>query len=221
MDIEKEKSAFLDIYKYYPSAIKFTFDVENECFVLSKKNPLDHEVATISQMNQQWLAWLRRAKLEYEKLNGCVVDFQKEKIAHEKHLLSQGVDFKYLPNIQYNELENVYELIEWCEEYSEALNEINSSWCTWQAAKAQAVPEVVDVGRLQDRITELLDERQELYAQLDRTEEDSKRINFLADKNQWIANVQLPREIVERNLSSLRNAIDRAMDLAAQEPTND
>ena len=69
------------------------------------------------------------------------MDIQKEKIAHEKHLLSQGVDFKYLPNIQYNELENVYELIEWGEEYSEALNEINSSWCTWQAAKAQAVPE--------------------------------------------------------------------------------
>ena len=69
------------------------------------------------------------------------MDIQKEKIAHEKHLLSQGVDFKYLPNIQYSELENVYELIEWDEEYSEALNEINSSWYTWQAAKAQAVPE--------------------------------------------------------------------------------
>ena len=66
------------------------------------------------------------------------MDLQKEKIAHEKHLLTQGVDFKYLPNIQYNELENVYELIEWDEEYGEALNEINSSWCTWQAAKAQA-----------------------------------------------------------------------------------
>ena len=69
------------------------------------------------------------------------MDIQEEKIAHEKHLLSQGVDFKYLPNIQYSELENVYELIEWDEEYSEALNEINSSWCTWQAAKAQTVPE--------------------------------------------------------------------------------
>ena len=69
------------------------------------------------------------------------MDIQKEKIAHEKHLLSQGVDFKYLPNIQYSELENVYELIEWDEEYSEALNEINSSWCTWQAAKAKVVPE--------------------------------------------------------------------------------
>lgn len=69
-----------------------------------------------------------------------MIDIEKEKIVHEKHLLSQGVDFKYLPNIQYNELENVYELIEWCEEYSEALNEINSSWCTWQAAKAQAIP---------------------------------------------------------------------------------
>ena len=66
MDIEKEKSVFLGIYKYYPSAIKFTFDVENECFVLSKKNPLDHEVEVMSQMNQQWQAWLRRAKLEYE-----------------------------------------------------------------------------------------------------------------------------------------------------------
>ncbi|WP_296279819.1 DUF551 domain-containing protein [uncultured Acinetobacter sp.] len=73
------------------------------------------------------------------------MEIQKEKIAHEKHLLSQGVDFKYLPNIQYNELENVYELIEWDEEYSEALNEINSSWCTWQAAKAQAVPEWISV----------------------------------------------------------------------------
>ena len=73
MDIEKEKSAFLDIYKYYQSAIKFTFDVENECFVLSKKNPLDHEVEVMSQMNQQWLAWLRRARLEYEKLDGFVV----------------------------------------------------------------------------------------------------------------------------------------------------
>ena len=30
LDIEKEKSAFLDIYKYYQSAIKFTFDVKNE-----------------------------------------------------------------------------------------------------------------------------------------------------------------------------------------------
>ena len=74
-----------------------------------------------------------------------VMDLQKEKIAHEKHLLSQGVDFKYLPNIQYSELENVYELIEWDEEYSEALNEINSSWCTWQAAKAQAVPKWISV----------------------------------------------------------------------------
>lgn len=85
------------------------------------------------------------------------MDINKEKIAHEKHLLSQGVDFKYLPNIQYNELENVYELIEWDEEYSEALNEINSSWCTWQAAKAQAVPEWVNVDdRLPNRQVNVL-----------------------------------------------------------------
>ena len=81
------------------------------------------------------------------------MDLQKEKIAHEKHLLSQGVDFKYLPNIQYNELENVYELIEWDEEYSEALNEINSSWCTWQAAKADTDDQItVSYERLQELI---------------------------------------------------------------------
>lgn len=98
---------------------------------------------------------------------------QKEKIAHEKHLLSQGVDFKYLPNIQYNELENVYELIEWDEEYSEALNEINSSWCTWQAAKAQAVPEWINVNLLSPQVdTEVLvcvgdDVKTAIYRDLD------------------------------------------------------
>ena len=39
-------------------------------------------------------------------------------------------------------------------------------WQMWQAS-AQAVPEGFEIGRLQDRITELLDERQDLYAQLD------------------------------------------------------
>ena len=74
MDIEKEKSVFLDIYKYYPSAIKFTFDVENECFVLSKKTPLDHEVATISQMNQQWWAWLACAKSKAQAVPKGLID---------------------------------------------------------------------------------------------------------------------------------------------------
>lgn len=36
-----------------------------------------------------------------------------------------------------------------------------------EPAKAQAVPDGFEIGRLQDRIVELLDERQELYAQLD------------------------------------------------------
>ena len=36
----------------------------------------------------------------------------------------------------------------------------------WQAAKAQAVPAEFEIGRLKDQITELLDERQDLYAQI-------------------------------------------------------
>lgn len=36
----------------------------------------------------------------------------------------------------------------------------------WGEAKAQAVQQSFEIGRLQDRITELLDERQDLYAQI-------------------------------------------------------
>ena len=55
------------------------------------------------------------------------------------------------------------------------------------------------------------EEFEQLQAQLDKAQKDSKRIDFLADKNQFVANVIMPREIVERNLSSLRDAIDEAM----------
>ncbi|MDC4730811.1 hypothetical protein NQ785_08610 [Acinetobacter baumannii] len=39
-------------------------------------------------------------------------------------------------------------------------------WSFWNKAKAQAVQQSFEIGRLQDRITELLDERQDLYAQI-------------------------------------------------------
>ncbi|MDQ8917365.1 hypothetical protein RFH39_04005 [Acinetobacter baumannii] len=42
----------------------------------------------------------------------------------------------------------------------------NDMWMAWFEAKAQAVPDSFEIGRLQDRITELLDERQDLYAQI-------------------------------------------------------
>lgn len=41
---------------------------------------------------------------------------------------------------------------------------------------------------------------------------DSKRIDWLADPNNNIGNVQLPSEVVENNLYSLRDAIDAAME---------
>ncbi|SUU42166.1 Uncharacterised protein [Acinetobacter baumannii] len=44
---------------------------------------------------------------------------------------------------------------------------LNGAWFGWQEkAKAQAVQQSFEIGRLQDRITELLDERQDLYAQI-------------------------------------------------------
>lgn len=40
---------------------------------------------------------------------------------------------------------------------------------------------------------------------------DTKRIDWLADTDNMVGNVQLPREIVEANVHSLRAAIDAAM----------
>ncbi|HUH57473.1 MAG TPA: hypothetical protein VL020_03035 [Pseudomonadales bacterium] len=40
---------------------------------------------------------------------------------------------------------------------------------------------------------------------------DKARLDWLADVDNTIGNVQLPRDIVERNLGSLRDGIDEAM----------
>ncbi len=50
------------------------------------------------------------------------------------------------------------------------------------------------------------DEMQELL-------KDKSRLDWLADANNNIGNVLLPRDIVERNLGSLRDGIDEAMKL--------
>ena len=42
---------------------------------------------------------------------------------------------------------------------------------------------------------------------------DTVRLDFLADRNQHIANVQLPTECVVCNMHSMRAAIDHAMEL--------
>ena len=42
---------------------------------------------------------------------------------------------------------------------------------------------------------------------------DRARLDWLADVNNSIGNVQLPRDIVERNLYSMRDAIDEAMSI--------
>ena len=61
---------------------------------------------------------------------------------------------------------------------------------------------------------------QELRAEVDQLKitfhellKDKARLDWLADVNNNIGNVQLPRRIVERNLGSLRDAIDEAMKL--------
>ena len=59
---------------------------------------------------------------------------------------------------------------------------------------------------LSDGIAELQQENAELR-------KDKARIDWLADVDNSIGNVLLPTDIVERNLGSLRDAIDEAMKL--------
>ncbi len=47
---------------------------------------------------------------------------------------------------------------------------------------------------------------------IEELERDKQRLDWLSDKNNTAAKVLLPRECVERNLSSLRDAIDDAME---------
>jgi hypothetical protein len=51
----------------------------------------------------------------------------------------------------------------------------------------------------------------ELAARLQRGTDDTRRLDWLADTRNTIGNVQLPTKCVEKNLSSLRDAIDSAM----------
>ena len=48
-------------------------------------------------------------------------------------------------------------------------------------------------------------------AELQELLKDKARLDWLADVNNTIGNIALPRDIVERNLHSLRAAIDEAM----------
>ena len=59
---------------------------------------------------------------------------------------------------------------------------------------------------LSDGIAELQQENAELL-------KDKARLDWLADVNNSISIVKLPRDIAERNLGSLRDAIDEAMKL--------
>ena len=51
----------------------------------------------------------------------------------------------------------------------------------------------------------------ETQKELNDLRKDKARLDWLADVDNTIGNVQLPRDIVERNLGSLRDGIDEAM----------
>lgn len=64
----------------------------------------------------------------------------------------------------------------------------------------------------QQELAELREKYLALGVRVTWAEQDSKRIDWLADKDNYIGNVTLPTECVARNLHSLRAAIDEAME---------
>lgn len=82
-----------------------------------------------------------------------------------------------LPFFNFNENTGDYEINSDCvanaedEDQKVAYETLNSGWVMWlrakRNAKAQSVQAEFEIGQLKDRITELLDERQDLYAQIE------------------------------------------------------
>lgn len=68
-------------------------------------------------------------------------------------------------------------------------------------------------GEPYDQIQQAADYIAELEKQIAELEKDNKRLDWLADKNNHIGNVMLPTQCVVDNLSSLRGAIDAAMEM--------
>ncbi len=107
---------------------------------------------------------------------------------------------------------------------SRFMDNINFGWSAWQAAKAQAVPEWFEIGRLQDRITELLDERQELYAQLDAGSTEGfilvekDLVQSIHQSCVKCLDIDLP-PIFRATVCTIRDEV--APLIEAQEPTND
>jgi len=84
---------------------------------------------------------------------------------------------------------------------SRFMDNINFGWSAWQAAKA-SVPEF-EIGRLNNRVTELLDERQDLYSQIN------------ADAQ------AVPEGFVSKLKTTMENHYDRLNNVLHEEGYND
>lgn len=92
-----------------------------------------------------------------ERLN-FIMHFMKQGAVEQVATNKDGTFVREDAEISFNEI--------WlpCAESKQAEIEVLKT----KLAKAQAVPEGFEIGRLQDRIVELLDERQDLYAQINK-----------------------------------------------------
>ena len=147
-----------------------------------------------------------------------VMDIQKEKEAFED-CYKTSRDYKFYVKHEMSE-KQIFEFKN--DKY--VVDCVNDGWKIWRAAKAQAVPEWFEIGRLQDRITELLDERQELYAQLDAGSTEGfilvekDLVQSIHQSCVKCLDIDLP-PIFRATVCTIRDEV--APLIEAQEPTND
>ena len=139
-----------------------------------------------------------------------MIDLEKEREAFEEsHNVHPDGTFYFHPELkQYIAINN---------EMEHTVDSFNEHWDTWLSCAESKQDQInaLEESRMAWRECAMKIESGEYElvkkAEAEQAKADTKRINFLADKSQSVANVMLPTEIVERNLSSLRDAIDQAM----------
>lgn len=91
----------------------------------------------------------------------------------------------------------------------------HSDWTTWSQARAPLLSRIAELEKQVAEFETKWDETDaalaEAESRIDALSKDAERLDWVADRKNMYAEITLPKECVERNIHSLRDAIDDAM----------